>query len=73
MDISVNDLKGCMDSGDIDFVFIDVCELVEYEVFNIGGIFILVGIIVGVLDELEEYCDKEVIVYCWLGVCSGMV
>ena len=72
MDISVKELKDRMDSGDTDFVLIDVREPGEHDAFNIGGTLIPVGTIAGALDELEQHRDKEVIMYCRSGARSGM-
>ena len=72
MDISVTDLKNRMDSGDTDFVLIDVREPGEHDAYNIGGTLIPVGTIAGALDDLEEHREKEVIIYCRSGARSGM-
>ena len=72
MDISVKELKDRMDSGDTDFVLIDVREPGEHEAFNIGGTLIPVGTISGALAELEQHRDQEVIMYCRSGARSGM-
>lgn len=72
MDISVKELKDRMDSGDTDFVLIDVREPAEHEAFNIGGTLIPVGTISGALNQLDQYRDDEVIMYCRSGARSGM-
>ena len=72
MDISVKDLKARMDSGDADFVLIDVREPGEHEAFNIGGQLVPVGGIANAVGNLEEHKEKEVIVYCRSGARSGM-
>ena len=72
MDISVKELKDRMDSGNTDFVLIDVREPGEHDAFNIGGTLIPVGTIAGALDELEAHRDIEVIMYCRSGARSGM-
>ncbi len=72
MDINVTELKIRIDSGDTDFVLIDVREPGEHEAFNVGGTLIPVGTIAGALDELKQHSEKEVIVYCRSGARSGM-
>ncbi|MEZ4983431.1 MAG: rhodanese-like domain-containing protein [Saprospiraceae bacterium] len=71
MDIFVEDLKARLDSGDTDFVLIDVREPYEHEVFNIGGQLIPVNTIPAAVEELKSLQDKEVIVYCRSGGRSG--
>lgn len=72
MNINVNELKSRIDAGETDFVLIDVREPGEHEAFNIGGTLVPVGTIASALDNLEQYRDKEVIVYCRSGARSGM-
>ena len=62
-DIRPQELKSKMDNNE-DFVLLDVREMNEREAFNIGGEFIPVGSLMGRLDELEQYKDSEIVVYC---------
>ncbi len=71
MDINVKQLKEKVENGD-DFVLIDVREPYEHEEFNIEGELIPLGNFPGVIPELEDRKDKEIIVYCRSGRRSAM-
>lgn len=72
MDINVQDLKARMDAGEDNFVLIDVREPHENEEFNIGGQLIPLNTVPTAVNDLTEYTDAEVIVYCRSGGRSGM-
>lgn len=67
-DISVEDLKGLLDEG-IDFVLIDVREVREYEICNLGGELIPLGQLATRLAELDR--EAHTIVHCRSGVRSA--
>ena len=65
--ISVQELKKRMDAGE-QLNLLDVREPAERAEFNIGGTFKPLGQILGMqTDDLEEFKDQEVIVYCRSG------
>lgn len=69
-EITVQELKKKIDTKE-DFQLIDVRELYEYELVNIGGELIPVG---SVLNEVEKISrDKDVIVHCRSGSRSRAV
>jgi len=72
MNITVRELKKRIEEGDKDFVLIDVREEFEREEFNIGGEHIPLGDIMGALNRLEPFRDKEVIIYCRSDKRSGL-
>lgn len=69
-DIDVKELKQKIDRGD-DFLFLDVREVHEYEQFNLNAKLIPLGNLMGQLDELADFKEKEVIVHCRSGARSG--
>ena len=71
MDINVQELKTKLQAAD-EFVLIDVREPWENEEFNVGGQLIPVGTLMNQIWELEDYKEKEVVVYCRSGNRSGM-
>jgi len=71
MDINVKELKQKRDKGE-EFVLIDVREPYEHEEFNIEGELIPLGNFPGVIPELEDRKEKEIIVYCRSGRRSAM-
>jgi rhodanese-related sulfurtransferase len=71
MDITVQDLKQRLDSGE-PIHLIDVREPHEYEADNLGGQLIPLGDLPHHLDELEDLKDEEVIVHCRSGSRSAM-
>ncbi|MBX5439348.1 MAG: rhodanese-like domain-containing protein [Thermoflavifilum sp.] len=69
--ITVEELKQRMDAGE-ELYILDVREPHEHEEFNIGGKLIPLGEIRAMMiDEIEDWKDKEVIVYCRSGNRSG--
>ena len=69
--ISVEEVKQRLDKGE-KVNLIDVREPFEHTDFNIGGILYPLGKIQSMMvDELEEYKDKEVVLYCRSGNRSG--
>jgi rhodanese-related sulfurtransferase len=71
-DITVNELKSRLDSGDNNFIFIDVREPYEYEEFNLGAKLIPLGTIVQAAStDLADDKDAEIIIHCRSGARSG--
>ena len=71
-DISVSALKKRLDSGEKDFIFIDVREPYEYAEFNLGAQLIPLGTVVQAASgELADDKDAEIIVHCRSGARSG--
>ena len=69
--ISVEELKVRMDAGE-KLNILDVREPYENAAFNIGGILIPLGNIQTMqFDEIEEWRNEEVIVYCRSSNRSG--
>lgn len=69
--ISAEEVKARLDAGE-KLSLVDVREPSEHEDFNIGGILHPLGKIQSMmLDELEDYKNKEVILYCRSGNRSG--
>lgn len=66
MDITVKELKEKMATED-GFVLLDVREPHEHADFDIGGNLIPLGDVPNALADLEEYKDREIIVYCRSG------
>jgi rhodanese-related sulfurtransferase len=67
-EISVQELKGKLDSGE-DIQLIDVREDFEYEVSNLGGLSIPLG---GILIEAEKVNkNKPVVIMCRSGKRSA--
>lgn len=69
-DITVTELKKKMDDKE-DILIIDVREPHEYEMYNIGAKLIPLGSLMGALNELEEYKEKEIVVHCRSGMRSA--
>ena len=65
--ISVTALKELIDNKE-DFQLIDVREMYEHDVFNIGGTLIPLGDITKHLHQIEN--EKLVVIYCRAGVRS---
>ncbi len=65
-DITVEELKSKMDNKE-EYILIDVREVLEFQMFNLGGQLIPLGILPFKLDELEDLKEKEVIVHCRSG------
>lgn len=69
--ITVDEVKSRMDAGE-QLNIVDVREPYENAEFNIGGILYPLGNIQSMMvDELEPYMDKELILYCRSGNRSG--
>ncbi len=69
--ITVEELKSRIDAGE-KLNIVDVREPHEHAEFNIGGkLFPLGNVQTMQVDELEEYKDEELIVYCRSGNRSG--
>lgn len=69
--ITVDEVKSRLDAGE-QLTLIDVREPYENAEFNIGGILHPLGEIQSLMvDELEPYKDKELILYCRSGNRSG--
>jgi rhodanese-related sulfurtransferase len=69
--ITIDELKARIDAGE-KLNIVDVREPHENAEFNIGGPLIPLGKIQTLqLDELEDYKDAELIVYCRSGNRSG--
>jgi len=70
--ISVDELKARMDKGE-QVNLLDVREDYERADFNIGGKHIPMGKIQAMqFDDIEDWKDKEVIIYCRSGNRSGI-
>ena len=69
--ITVEELKQRMDAGGT-VRLVDVREPFENADFNIGGVLLPLGMIRGMqIDEIEEWKEEEVILYCRSGNRSG--
>lgn len=69
--ITVEELKARLDKGETP-ILVDVREPHEHEEFNIGGVLHSLGKIqTADIEALEDYKDKEVILYCRSGNRSG--
>ena len=69
--ITADQLKARIDAGE-NLHIVDVREPHENLEFNIGGTLVPLGKIQTMqLDELEEYKDQELIMYCRSGNRSG--
>lgn len=69
--ITVEEVKERLDSGE-QLNLLDVREPSEHADFNIGGILLPLGKVQTMqVDEIEDWKDKEVIVYCRSGNRSG--
>ena len=69
-EITVQELKKKLDNKE-DFQLIDVRELHEYEIVNIGGELIPVGSLLGKVENIAR--DKDVVIHCRSGSRSGAV
>jgi len=69
--ISVDQVKERLDNGE-SIILIDVREPYEHTECNIGGILHPLGKIQSMMvDELEDFKEQEVILYCRSGNRSG--
>jgi adenylyltransferase/sulfurtransferase len=67
--ITVEELKARMDRGDRPFL-LDVREEVEYQIVRLeGGVLIPLGDLVARQNELDP--DREIVVYCHVGIRSN--
>jgi len=70
--ISVDELKARIDKGEIPHL-LDVREDHERAEFNIGGTHLALGKVQTMqFDDIEDWKDDEVIVYCRSGNRSGI-
>jgi rhodanese-related sulfurtransferase len=70
--ITVQELKARIDKGE-DVHLLDVREPYERSDFNIGGRHVPLGKIQSMqYDDLEDWKDEEVIIYCRSGNRSGV-
>ncbi len=69
-EITVQELKKKMDVQE-DFQLIDVREIFEHEMVNIGGLLMPMATVVDELEHIEK--NKPVIVYCRSGVRSANI
>lgn len=69
-DITVEELKVKLDNKE-DFVFIDVREQHEYDMFNLNAQLIPLNDLPGRLDEFADFKDKEIVIHCRSGARSG--
>ncbi|MEP7372442.1 MAG: rhodanese-like domain-containing protein [Chitinophagaceae bacterium] len=69
--ITVKELKDRLDAGE-KLNIVDVREPYENAEFNIGGTLLPLGQVqMMMVDELEEFKDEELIIYCRSGNRSG--
>ncbi|MDH3650910.1 MAG: rhodanese-like domain-containing protein [Saprospiraceae bacterium] len=71
MDIDVTELQQRLSDKE-QLILIDVREPHEHQEFNIGGKLIPLGDLPASIDDLEEYANDEVVLYCRSGNRSGM-
>jgi sulfur-carrier protein adenylyltransferase/sulfurtransferase len=70
-EINANDLKARLMAGE-KVILLDVRQPEEHEAQHIpNSMLIPLGELEERIDELEEYRDKEIIVYCRSGARSG--
>jgi len=69
-DITVQELSERLNNKE-DLFIIDVREPFEHDMANIGGNLIPLGDLPYQLEQIEEYKDREIIVYCRSGARSG--
>jgi rhodanese-related sulfurtransferase len=69
--ITVEEVKARLDAGE-KFHILDVREPYENAEFNIGGTLVPLGKIQGMqLDDIEDWKNDEVVIYCRSGNRSG--
>ena len=69
--ITVDEVKARLNAGE-KLNFLDVREPYENQEFNIGGVLVPLGKILSMqLDDIEDWKDEEVIIYCRSGNRSG--
>ncbi len=69
-EITVQDLKKMMDTGDTPFL-LDVRQVSEREAGNIGGTHVVLNELPARIDELAAHKDEKFVVYCRSGGRSG--
>jgi rhodanese-related sulfurtransferase len=69
-DITVQELSERLKNNE-DLIIIDVREPFEHDMANIGGNLIPLGDLPNQLEQIEEFKDREIIVYCRSGARSG--
>ena len=69
-EITVQELKQKVDNND-DFQLIDVREPFEYEICNLNGELIPMGIILSETEKISK--DKAVVIHCKSGGRSGVI
>lgn len=68
--ISVQELKQRLEAGEAIHI-LDVREPAEYADYNIGAHLLPLGQIMGgMIDDIEDWKDKEVVVHCRSGMRS---
>lgn len=72
MDATIQEIKEREAEGKKDYVLLDVREDYERSEFNIGGIHVPLGELMGAFDKLALHKDDELIVYCRSGKRSAM-
>ena len=70
MDITVEDLKARIDSGE-KLNLIDVREQWEFDEANLGAILIPLQTLPNRIAELEKFKEEELIIHCRSGARSG--
>jgi adenylyltransferase/sulfurtransferase len=66
--VTVQELKKMQDEG-VDFQFIDVREVHEFEEDNLGAVLIPLGTVPENIDQFSK--DKQIIIHCRSGARSG--
>jgi len=67
-EVTVQEVKKMQDEG-VDFQFIDVREVYEYESDNLGAKLIPLGTLADNAGEISK--DKQVVIHCRSGARSG--
>ncbi len=70
IDIEVQELKQKKEENE-DFLLLDVRETFEHSMYNIGGTLIPLNTLLHAIYRLQDYKNKEVIVYCRSGMRSN--
>jgi rhodanese-related sulfurtransferase len=69
-EITVEALKEKFERKD-NFLLIDVREQWERDAYNLGGIHIPLGTLPAIIDDYQDFEDKEIVVYCKKGIRSA--
>lgn len=72
MDATIKEIKDRQAANDKNYVLLDVREDYERAEFNIGGIHIPLGDLMGSFEKLASHKDEEIVVYCRSGKRSAM-